>query len=197
MKGSLKHFADIVLRTWLGVGLIIAVLMWQQGGRWLPTGDPAKDSVMKPRADLMILYGAGLVMRHAPASLYDQHQEAAAQKAATGLDISTEDPDYLPYAYPAIVALSVVPLTLLSYRDAYFLVFLMNFVLLGITLWMLSSRLKLNASENNVLLLSASALLPVYAVFVHGQVTFILLLMYTVVITNLLAGRTVRAGFWC
>ena len=38
------RFRDTVLRTWLSVGLIFAILMGLQGGLWLPTGDPARDS---------------------------------------------------------------------------------------------------------------------------------------------------------
>jgi hypothetical protein len=189
--------ADVVIRTWISAGLIIGILMWQQGGRWLPTGNPAEDATLKPRADLMILYGAALVMRHSPTNLYDQQQEGVAQRAATGLDISASDPDFLPYSYPAVVALLVTPLTLLPYRVAYLLVMLLNFMLLGITLWLLTRRLKLNAPESNALVLAASAFLPIYAVFVHGQITFVLLLLYAMVITDLREGRTDRAGWLC
>jgi hypothetical protein len=192
-----RRFGNVILRTWLSTGLIIGIFMWQQGGHWLPTGNPVQDDIVKPRADLMILYGAGLVMRHSPASLYDQQQEGAAQRAATGLDISANDPDFLPYAYPAVVALSFLPLTFVPYRAAYLGVMLLNFILLGITLRLLSRRLKLDASESNALVLSATAFLPVYAVFVHGQITFILLLLYAMVITDLREGRTDRAGWLC
>jgi hypothetical protein len=187
----------IVVRVWLGAGLIIGIMMWQQGGRWLPTGDPAKDAVMKPRADLMILYGAGLVMRQAPGSLYDQQQEAAAQSAATGLEIAVDDPDFLPYSYPATTALAMTPLTLLSYRTAYGVVMFINFVLLGITIALLCSHLKIDSRESNVLVLGAAAFLPVYGVFVHGQITFLLLLLYTLVIVDLREEKFERAGLWC
>src|SRR5438874_1714476 len=117
MYGSFR-FRNTVLRTCLSVGLVFATLMATQGERWLPSGDAARDSVSKPRADLMIIYGAALIMRHSPGDLYDQRKEGAAQKASTGLDISSEDLDFLPYAYPAIVALSFAPLTVFSYRTA-------------------------------------------------------------------------------
>src|SRR5881628_1485602 len=86
-------FTRTVLRTLLSVGFIIAVLMWQQSGQWVPTGDRARDSAVKPRSDFMIFYGAAMVMRHSPEHLYDQQKEGAAQSAATGLDISAADFD--------------------------------------------------------------------------------------------------------
>src|SRR5213594_3571227 len=51
-------FTRTVLRTLLSVGFIIAVLMWQQSGQWVPSGDRARDSAVKPRSDFMIFYGA-------------------------------------------------------------------------------------------------------------------------------------------
>jgi len=194
---SVRRLANTLLRTWLSTGFIIAVIMWQHSGLYLPNGDPAHDRTVKPRADMMIFYGAAKVMRHSPADLYDQRKEAAAQKAATGLEISSEDRDFLPYAYPAIVALLFVPFTVLSYKTAYFLMLIINFLLLGITLWILSDRLKLCGHNEKIFVLSATAFLPVYAVFLNGQLSFLLLLFSSLTITNLRAGRMVRAGIWC
>ena len=191
---SVRRLANTLLRTWLSTGFIIAVIMWQHSGLYLPNGDPAHDRTVKPRADMMIFYGAAKVMRHSPADLYDQRKEAAAQKAATGLEISSEDRDFLPYAYPAIVALLFVPFTVLSYKTAYFLMLIINFLLLGITLWILSDRLKLCGHNEKIFVLSATAFLPVYAVFLNGQLSFLLLLFSSLTITNLRAGRMVRAG---
>jgi len=74
---------------------------------------------MHPRADLMMFYGSALLLQQSPEELSDQEQQGTYQKAATGLDISGNDIDFLPYPYPALVAFAFLPLTLLTYKSAY------------------------------------------------------------------------------
>src|SRR5262245_33491279 len=75
----------------LNIGLILALIVWLYAATWIPTGDPAKDRVLRPRSDFMAFYASGVLIRQSPAQLYDLDRQAETEKAATGLDITRED----------------------------------------------------------------------------------------------------------
>ena len=104
-----------------------------------------------------------MLLLNSPEELYEPESEAAAQKAATGLNISATDADFLPFSYPAVVALAFVPFTLLKFKTAYILMMAINLALLGISIWLLSARLNLDDDANQVLVLCATASLAVYS----------------------------------
>jgi glycosyl transferase family 87 len=185
-----------VLPVWINVGLILSLVVWLHGQIFIPSGDATHDSVTRPRADLMIFYGAAVIAKTDPSQLYDVDRQGAAQKAATGLEISGRDIDFLPYPYPPILAFAMVPFTFVGYKTAYALMIILNLALLGICVWLLSSRLKLDREANQVLVLCTAASISVYATLVEGQVSFLSLLFYILVVTNLRAGNDARAGTW-
>lgn len=143
----------------------------------------------------MVFYAGALLFRQNPADLYDITLQASAQKSATGLEISSRDIDFLPFPYPAIVALAFVPFTFLNYHAAYFLMMLFNFLLIGISMWLLSTRLSLGKYQNRILVLCAFASLSVYSVLVQGQLSFLIFLLCVLLVTDLRDGRE-RAGIW-
>jgi hypothetical protein len=84
-----------------------------------------------------MFYGSARLLETSPHELYDIGRQGEAQRAATGLDISANDLDFLPYPYPAVVALAIVPLTFWEYKTAYAIMVVINFLLLGMTMWVL------------------------------------------------------------
>src|SRR5438046_3996771 len=144
----------------------------------------------------MIFYGAALQARTAPGQLYDVDRQGAAQKEATGLEISGRDIDFLPFPYPPILALAMIPFTFVKYKTAYALMIFINFAVLGVCIWLVSTRLGLSREANEVLVLCATASLSVYVTLVEGQVSFFVLLFYILAVTNLRAGSDARAGIW-
>jgi len=181
---------------WISVGLIWGLVFAWHGAKWLPSGNPVRDREMHPRADLMMFYGSALLLQQSPEELYDQEQQGTYQKAATGLDISGNDIDFLPYPYPALVAFAFRPLTLLTYKSAYILMILINFAVLGAALFQLSSALNLGKDEDSVLVLCATASLAVYAVLLQGQVSFFVLVFFVMTFLNLRKGNESAAGLW-
>jgi len=196
MRVMYQKFGGIVLRTWIPVGAILAMTFLLHSHVWIPSGDSALDEVRKPRADLMLFYAGALLIRESPERLYDVSRQAEAQREATGLGMSEGDIDFLPYLYPPIVGLAYVPLTFVSYKSAYLLSILLNFILLGSGLAVLSSGLRLNLEAAQVLSLCATACLAVYATLLEGQVSFWFLLLYALMIVNLRNGNPDRAGIW-
>ena len=195
-RGRFDRLTHTAFQTWFNVGLILGLVMWLHAGTWVPTGDSVKDREMRPRADFMMFYGSALVLQNSATQLYDQNRQAAAQRLATGLEISESDIDFLPFPYPAVVALAFVPLTFFAYHTAYLIMILINFTMLGIIVWILSTGMNLEREETQVLVLCLTASLPVYAVLVEGQVSFFSLLFYALAITDLRKGHSRRAGIW-
>src|SRR5262245_54440136 len=166
---SRQRFRTTAVQLWFNVGAILCLVVWLQGGRFIPSGDAARDTVMRPRADFMMFYGSAVLLKESPAELYDISRQAAAQRAATGLEIAGSDIDFLPYPYPAVVALLFTPFTVLQYKTAYVLMLLINFALLGSSIWLLSARLNLDRAANEILVLCATASISVYATLLQGQ----------------------------
>ncbi len=191
-----ERFRTTALQVWINVGLILCLVLWLHGDIFIPTGDPAHDAVRRPRADLMIFYGAALLAKTAPSHLYDIDAQGEAQKVATGLEISGRDIDFLPYPYPPFVAFLMVPFTFLPYKTAYAVMLLINFLTLGLCVWLLSARLQLNRDANEAMVLCTAASISVYATLLEGQVSFFALLFFILVVTNLRAGNDARAGTW-
>jgi hypothetical protein len=178
------------------LGLITGLIIGLHSGTWIPTGDPEQDRVLRPRADFMAFYASGALIRESASHLYDLDRQARAEQAATGLEISRTDPDFLPFAYPAVVALLFAPFTVFSYKTAYFILMALNVSLLSVTLALLADRLGLDREKSKVLVLCAAAFAPVYSVLMQGQLSFLVLLLYVLIIANLRSGNVGRAGVW-
>jgi hypothetical protein len=191
-----ERFWTSALHVWINVGVILCLVLWLHGGLFIPSGDASRDAAVQPRADFMMFYGGALLVKTSPSELYDVEKQGAAQKAATGLNMAAGEPDFLPYPYPAIVALLFVPFTVVPYKTAYAVMMMINFVLLGTSIWLLSARLNLNRPATETLVLCTTACISVYATFLQGQVSFVALLLFVFVVTNLRTGNEGRAGLW-
>jgi hypothetical protein len=64
--GSLRHdrlvrFRHTAAPAWFHIGLLLGVVPFAQGGTFAPSGDPARDTIIRPRADVMKFCGAALL----------------------------------------------------------------------------------------------------------------------------------------
>jgi hypothetical protein len=180
------------LGTSVPVALLFLLSIGLYGHVWIPTDEPGT----RPRADLMTLYAASKLAIESPEGMYDQARQGAMQAEVTGLPISGDDPDFLPFAYPAATALALAPLTLLDYVTAYWVLAALNVLALGILVCLLGSRLGLGAEASQVLALSATLCVGVYATLVQGQLSIFVALALSMAVLDLREGREIRAGMW-
>ncbi len=146
-----------------------------------------------PRVDFGMFYSSALLLRQDPGHLYDPQKQTEFLHAVTGLK---GEPHYLPFAYPPFVAFIFAPMTVLSFRTAYYVMLAVNFVVLAFTFWWLSTRLKFRQDQLTAFLVSASGALPMYAVLVLGHLTFVGMLLLSLFATDLIGNRKTRAGLW-
>jgi hypothetical protein len=145
------------------------------------------------RVDFGMFYSNALLLRQNPGHLYDPQMQTEFLHAVTGLK---DEPHYLPFAYPPFVALLFIPMTVFSFRTAYYAMLVVNIAVLTFTLWWLSSRLKLRQDKLTALLVSASGALPLYAVLILGHLTFVGMLLLSLFATDVLGNKKTRAGLW-
>src|SRR6266571_976950 len=110
------------------------------------------------RVDFGVLYSAARLLREAPTQLYNPDRQAEMQHRVA--DRPADPSTLLPFAYPAITAIPVVPLTLLGHRHAYFVAVLANLVLYSVSLWLLAHRLVLTRAKSEMLVFCALSFLP-------------------------------------
>ncbi len=146
-----------------------------------------------PRVDFGMFYSSALLLRQDPSHLYDSQRQTEFLHSVTGL---AGESFYLPFAYPPVVAFLLIPLSALSFRSAYYVMFGVNVLLLAFSLWWLSRALAFRTDQITAFLVLASAALPMYAVFVLGHLTFIGLLLLSLFATDCMSGKFRRAGLW-
>jgi len=138
------------------------------------------------RSDFASFYAAGTIVRTNPTRLYDQDLQFDIQEGVGKMG-------YLPFAYPPTTALIFAPISLLDFQAAYFAWLLGNFVLLLLCLRQLAGRLRLLPSQADALLVFTLLFFPVYAALVQGQLSILILLFFTLFLTE---DRNERSGLW-
>ena len=175
---------DTILPSLFCVAMISGFILALEGKYW------------PVRSDFTMFYASAQLVRESPTHLYDPQWQAESQAKATGLDIRLDTPNFTPFGYPPITAVLYVPFTWFKHRTAYFLMVFVNAIILAVILWLLSTRFKLRPYAALSLVLCATALLPTYVALLQGQVSFVVLLFFALMITNLADGRPQRAGVW-
>jgi hypothetical protein len=144
------------------------------------------------RTDFGMFYSTALQLRTDPAHLYDVNVQQQTLRAVTG-DLENH---YLSFPYPPFVAALFVPLTYLSFRNAYAVMVGVNLVLVTATVYLLCVSLCRTRGQKVTLILATSVLLPVYINLILGQMAFVGLLLYSAFAIDVLKGRETRAGIW-
>ena len=134
--------------------------------------------------DFRTFYAAGELVRQAPSQLYDLRAQDALQNAVANPHQA------LPFYHPAYEALLFVPLSLLSYRGAYFVFLGLNLLALGACYLIAPLDGVLERWRAGVVFLFA----PVLISLLFGQDSILFLLLLCVVWRLLRSDRDAAAG---
>jgi len=144
------------------------------------------------RADFPGFYAAAKLIWEKPSALYDNAPQLAIQKA---IDNRIGD-SILPFAYPPVTALVLMPLGWLSFRMAFVAITLVNMALLLFTLRLLIRKLGLQKRQSTWLLLSTFCNFGVHSVLLQGQTSLVVLFCLTAFMFSAMSGKQFHAGFW-
>jgi len=149
------------------------------------------DAPLKGRVDLRAFYAAGTILRNGHgARLYDYNYQEQVQDAVVGPRANA-----LPFLYPSFAALPFVPLSLLSYRAAFFVWLGLNLGLLILAGFLLRPWLPWFAARSWMALPAFyGCLFGVSVALVQGQISFLLLVVYCGTWVLLRQGRPFLAG---
>jgi len=167
----------------LGMIVVYAVLFWV-----------VRQQIVSGSSDFRIFYTAGLMLRGGEShALYsDELQTKVEREFALP---AVERGGALPYNHPPFEALLYVPLTHLSYVPAYGLWFLINIVLLALSIFCLRPFLLALATDFRALLILAPlAFFPIAYALLQGQDSILLLALYVLAYAALRRGKDLQAG---
>lgn len=158
---------------------------------WLARGEVANGL-----PDLRIFYTAGLMLRRGQAhSLYDNSVQLKTQAEFVTLRPGLDGP--MPYNHPPFEAILYLPLTYLPFLHAYALWFLINGLLLALSLRVIRPWIPAIAARFPELLFVAPlAFFPVFYAFMQGQDSILLLALYCLAYAAFRRERDLQAGIW-
>jgi hypothetical protein len=146
-------------------------------------------SALQGKTDFRTFYTTGHMLRTGDA-IYDYGAENSAQSA-----LVSPNANALPFLSPPYAALLFVPLSLVSYRTAYFIFFALNLGFCALALYLMrpftATLDALWRPATTVLFLS---FLPLGIALVFGQVSLLLLLLYCACFVALQSGKAALAG---
>lgn len=156
----------------------------------------ARQEVIDGLPDLRIFYTAGLMLRRGQAhSLYDDSLQLKTQAEFVKLRPGLDAP--MPYNHPPFEAILYVPLTYLSFLQAYVVWFWLNGLLLAISLHIIRPWIPATVTEfPQLLFLAPLAFFPVFYALMQGQDSILLLTLYCLAYAAFRRGRDLHAGIW-
>ncbi|ADW67547.1 glycosyltransferase family 87 protein [Granulicella tundricola] len=152
--------------------LIVALLLFCQICACVAGAGPS----LGGKVDFRPFYASGTLIRtgHA-AQLYDYNVQQQVQNAV----VSQRDAA-LPFLYPPFAALLFVPLSLLSYRNAFFLLLVLNLGCLYLAAQLLRPWLPSFRDQGRLTLPTVyGCLFAVSVALMQGQISFLLLLIFS------------------
>jgi hypothetical protein len=153
-----------------------------------------RDQIVEGMPDFRIFYTAGLMLRRGQAhSLYDDGLQAKTQREFVSR--ATDNNGLLPYNHPPFEAILYLGLTCFTFIHAYWVWFLVNGLLLAITLYVIRSWIPATAAEFPVLLfLAPLAFYPTFVTVMNGQDSILLLTLYCLAYAAFRRERDLQAG---
>ena len=141
-------------------------------------------------ADFRSFYTAGFMVRSGAAPrLYDLNLQEQTQNRIL------PERGVLPFLYPAYSALLFVPLSLLSWRAAYILFFVINLFLLWLSARLMQGSLpQLSELWAPLPIVLFFCFFPAAEALMQGQTSILLLALYCAAFASLQKDRPVRAG---
>jgi hypothetical protein len=139
-------------------------------------------------SDFRNLYTSGVLLtRH---ELYNLDKEGALQSECAGGVL--ERP--VPFSHPPFVALLMAAFSPLPFRTAYYVMLGVNTIILGLCLWLISGRFRLEEGPLRSFNFVVLASVPLYVTFLQGQLSFVALLLTILFIADL--EKEKAPGLW-
>lgn len=144
--------------------------------------------------DFIIFYTAARTLQRGAATrLYDLPLQYQTQLDAVGHLPTRDGP--LPFVRPAFEAWLFRPLAGLSYAQAFVLWSLVSLSILVLTSWLVRREIPpLQRYSPALILLAMASYFPVFACFLQGQDSILILLVYSLCFMGLRRGADLRAG---
>ncbi len=171
----------------LSATLLIVILLLCQVAACVAGAGPS----LSGKIDLRVFYASGSIVRSGHAShLYDYDYQRQTQDRVVGPRSGA-----LPFLYPPFAALPFVPLSLVSYRAAFFVQIILGLLQLLSTAFLLRPALPALRQRSAALLPALyGCLFGVSVALMQGQVSFLLLLICSVSYLLLQSRRSFAAG---
>ena len=175
------------VRLSFGVKLLLVILLCLQGAMcW-----SARKTSMDGQVDLRAYYAAGALTRTgAIRNIYDDAAEHRVQQAL----FHNDGWRTLHFLYPPFAALPCVPLSLLSYQEAFLAVMIGNLASLFLCAWLLVREHPEWRLSAGVPFLFFLCYFPVAEALIQGQISFVLLVVVTLFYCLDRRGRPLLAG---
>lgn len=146
------------------------------------------------RVDLRAFYAAGHIVRTGHASqLYDYTYQDLVQN-----DVVSRRVGALPFLYPPFSVALFVPLSMLTYQQAFGVIFVANLALLMLAAMLLAPWLPGLCNRSwPMLAFMFGCMFAVSVALMQGQISFMLLVIYSGAYVLLRKGRNTVAGLVC
>lgn len=141
-------------------------------------------------ADFVIFYAQPLMLRENPRALYDLDQQLAFQRRFVPTD------RVLIFPYPPIMAVLLLPLTLLSFSGAFLTMTVVNAVLIWATLRRLINDLNFTSDQTQWLLLATLCNFGVQATLSNSHGSIIILYILTRHVLAQKNRKEIESGIW-
>ena len=153
----------------LGIGLGLTLLTARH---WYETFSFGHPLCADCRPDFPQFYAGARLVWQSPAALYDPAKQLEIQKS-----IDPRIGEILPYTYPPVTAVLLIPLGWLPFPLAYAAMTALNILLLTVSIRLLIAKLHLTKDQSTWLILSALCNFGVHSVLLQGQISLVVLLL--------------------
>ncbi|MHB8516080.1 MAG: glycosyltransferase family 87 protein [Dehalococcoidia bacterium] len=194
-------WARAAVRADLPRAMLVGAILWLAIGLWLALIPSLLPQLRDARApgpaldDFAVFYSAGLMVRHGQGSqLYDQRALAAQEARVSGRP--DNGAPALPYFSPPAVAAALAPLTLLPVGTAAAVFLALSALLLVASLAMLTRASGLGYMSIWLVLGAGLAYQSVLDTLFHGQLSFILLFLFTAAFASFRSRHNGLGGFF-
>jgi glycosyl transferase family 87 len=150
-----------------------------------------KEYVAQGRFDFILYYTAGQIVKEGQVRhLYDYELQREFELSLTGR------PYPMPFIHPPFESLLFVPLAFFTYEWAYRIWALVNFLLVGVSAYLLRGYL-LNVRRLSLRVVFILAwFIPIWVAILHGQDSILMLLFFALAFLSFKQNQDSKAGLW-
>lgn len=156
----------------LGLGLALTFLTIRHWYETFSFGHPLCEDC---RPDFPQFYAAAQLAWYSPAALYEPSRQLVIQKS-----IDPRITEILPYTYPPVTAVLLIPLGWLPFPLAFAAMTALNLLLLVCSIRLLIVNFHLKNDQSRWLILSALCNFGVHSVILQGQISLVVLMLLTI-----------------